>query len=245
MYTSFHDKPQERPEETRQEHCIKKGYTRSLAYKTAASRKGKGFTLIELLVVIAIISLLVSILLPSLNKAKQLARTVVCLSNLKQMGLGIAMYVNDNDGLLPRPYLFWYDLDDYIPIIGYWDYLTKDTVWKCPSNPNYWTGTNYTTSYVYNYYIQPYTYGEGAGWSLFMYPQMDRLALLENPDVIALVTDGAPSDLDPKSTRMYYYWFPFYPVGYLHSGGGNFLFMDGHAEWLREEGVDLVITNIP
>ncbi len=58
------------------------------------------FTLIELLVVIAIISLLVSILLPSLKQAKDLAKAVVCMTNQKQMGLANMMYVDDWDGLI-------------------------------------------------------------------------------------------------------------------------------------------------
>lgn len=59
-----------------------------------------GFTLIELLVVIAIISLLVSILLPSLNKAKDLARQVACSSNLKSIGLAMNMYMSEH-GIFP------------------------------------------------------------------------------------------------------------------------------------------------
>jgi len=58
-----------------------------------------GFTLIELLVVVAIISLLVSILLPSLTKAKELAKSAVCTANLHQIGLIAFMYLNDNDGV--------------------------------------------------------------------------------------------------------------------------------------------------
>ena len=54
---------------------------------------GSGFTLIELLVVISIIALLLSILLPSLRKAKQQARTVVCASNQRQIGLGLSLYI--------------------------------------------------------------------------------------------------------------------------------------------------------
>ncbi len=60
-----------------------------------------GFTLIELLVVIAIISLLVSILVPSLNRAKELARIVVCLSNMRSLGLASQLYASENDGILP------------------------------------------------------------------------------------------------------------------------------------------------
>lgn len=60
-------------------------------------RKLKGFTLIELLVVIAIIALLLSIIMPALRKAKEQARTVACLSNLKQWGVIFEMYIQDND----------------------------------------------------------------------------------------------------------------------------------------------------
>jgi prepilin-type N-terminal cleavage/methylation domain-containing protein/prepilin-type processing-associated H-X9-DG protein len=60
-----------------------------------------GFTLIELLVVIAIISLLVSILLPSLNRAKDLAKKTLCLSNLRGLGTALHMYRGENDNLSP------------------------------------------------------------------------------------------------------------------------------------------------
>lgn len=70
-------------------------------------RQDNGFTLIELLVVIAIISLLVSILLPSLNKAKELARQVTCMSNARQIGIAFEMYKADNNRLFPAPYASW------------------------------------------------------------------------------------------------------------------------------------------
>ncbi len=62
------------------------------------------FTLIELLVVIAIIALLVSILLPSLNKAKDLAKEAVCKSSQHGMGLAFGMYISEQNGLLPLAY---------------------------------------------------------------------------------------------------------------------------------------------
>jgi len=68
----------------------------------AQKARTKGFTLVELLVVIGIIALLISILLPSLNKARETANKAKCASNLHQLGLAILLYQGDNQQLYPR-----------------------------------------------------------------------------------------------------------------------------------------------
>ncbi len=119
----------------------------------------KGFTLIELLVVIAIIALLTAILVPSLSRAREQARFIVCKSNLKSYGVLAFMYIEDNDGIMPSAWTSFYnqhseyrnephrycrwhnpdfDLEQHPEYAGpFWPYLKGKDVHICPSYPKF------------------------------------------------------------------------------------------------------------
>ncbi len=94
-------------------------------------RKSHAFTLIELLVVIAIIAILAAILFPVFAQAREQARKTQCISNIRQISLGVTMYVQDYDEVY-CPYFSGYDpvVDDYFPPSLYWPDLVAPYVQK-------------------------------------------------------------------------------------------------------------------
>ncbi|MEO7719964.1 MAG: DUF1559 domain-containing protein [Capsulimonas sp.] len=115
------------------------------------TRKNKlGFTLIELLVVIAIIAILAAILFPVFAKAREKARQTSCASNLKQLGLAVMQYVQDNDETFPCG-----NTGNNSYGTGGWaspiyPYVKSDGLFKCPDDNATATGSNTVVSYAMN-----------------------------------------------------------------------------------------------
>ena len=105
-----------------------------MRHRIYACLRPAGFTLVELLVAVAIVVLLISLLLPSLSRARRQSRAVVCTSNLRQLGIAFQMYVNHNKGKS----FFVYGSDE-----NYWPYVLEPQIGAvkaallCPEAPQH------------------------------------------------------------------------------------------------------------
>jgi len=214
----------------------------------------KGLTLIELLVVMSVVSLLMAILLPTLTRARQQGRSVVCLNNLRQLTTAACLYVNNNDGYYPIAYMS--EFTDSTFIAYAWDFTTiKDwsnergkvipgLLWQgttveeiqqCPSfrgahnwlNDPY-TGYNYNTSYI----------GHGQRESIVT---PAKAVAVKRPSRCAIFGDGQwaggankfmrapwPSDGDAA-----FFGRATGTQGYRHCGQTNVAYCDGNARSTR------------
>jgi prepilin-type N-terminal cleavage/methylation domain-containing protein/prepilin-type processing-associated H-X9-DG protein len=206
------------------------------------------FTLIELLVVIAIIAILAAMLLPALNMARDKAKSISCVSNLKQFGTVVVQYADDNNGYPPIS-----DTNNKI-----WDYLLMSyvgypqemnlankkpgySVFHCPAGKGYipWSDRPYRSmGYGFNKYLTD------AGYSGSSAEYLRKLCTIEKPSGMVFMTDlgygvekseyitfgsmGNPTTVN-LSNRLEY-------IRYRHADRVNIMFADAHVA-ARQKGV--------
>lgn len=213
-----------------------------------------GFTLIELLVVIAIIAILAAILFPVFSAAKASAKRAACLSNMKQIGTSLAIYMVDSDDLFPdrrdmkvslgyRPWTSWPPSDPR----SEWaakllePYTKNNDIWNCPMVKGSQLGEAVQVK-------------QGvSGYWMWRFDRPDEPVPLDNfwgksPErcVEDLLASGNPTVGKPSGVAdVELLVDPYFPATIpsveaqlkgktAHAGGRNRLFVDLHAKWMRD-----------
>ena len=205
-----------------------------------------GFTLVELLVVISIVAVLVALLLPSLGKAREQARQVVCMSNERQIGIAMKMYAYSNDGrFVPHDHtrtdVQWPEL-----LLSYHDNIE---VYICPTIKKLgldvkWPNTNHP-DYGYNYGFDYISYtGTSRMVPGFRYEPHGDLETHDEGEKNSRIIIHDGGYMPDVKRVMHYYQYEHGPVGdfsgyvqdfywdvtnYIHNDKVNVLFNGGHV----------------
>ncbi len=199
----------------------------------------RAFTLLELLVVIAIIAVLASILFPVFMSAKESARTAKCASNLRQMGVAVLLYLDDNGGKFPPDS----HNDNIHLIVKLQKYSKAKLLFRCPSDksknferplPGY--RSRRLSSYGSNFYMTPLADGESFDGT-HGYTDISLFAQPAKTIYIAEMKENSVADHFHPA-----YWSlglrdPEYDgLGIrVHGDKSNYLFLDGHVKLMKFE----------
>ena len=196
--------------------------------KKKSRTQNREFTLLELLIVIAIIAILAAMLLPALQKTRELTKRASCASNLKQVGLATLTYASDYNDLLPSygkvfstplsTATYWFAeisytyLNNHKPATA----TSRDGAFVCPSDPAPGWNGGVKISYGINFYILPNTSYRGGNGI--------KLSFIRQPSSVILEGDAG------VDTRR---WLSSStggnPIDYRHLNGANIVFIDGHC----------------
>jgi prepilin-type N-terminal cleavage/methylation domain-containing protein/prepilin-type processing-associated H-X9-DG protein len=204
-------------------------------------RSSAGFTLVELLVVIAIVSIFAALLEPVLIKARDQARSIACMNNLRQLGVAFAAWRNDHEGKMPHfnnnnntGYLWYVPMGPPQPPAPWptgLNYFSNPAILHCPSNSKIdllFYGTFaaqakfYQNTYAFNQYLSEV--------SALAIPNPSRTVVLS--DSLSEANGYASAVIYPRFNA----WANLTPgsgscvIGRLHNNAPNMLLFDGHVE---------------
>ena len=229
--------------------CRMSGSMKSFYEADARRVKRSSFTLIELLVVIAIIAILAAMLLPALSAARERARVANCTSKMKQIGLGVNMYGNDNashvpmpedrvmmsEGFVRNPPVLLYN-GGYLGTSGvycdtyYWpsdaaqraQIFNASEVFHCPSDTTYWNKDTGVISYYFSLFRTATDMNGRA------YPATDAMRNVilgrDNPSV-------------PIMYDMFWSTLAAYNKTFSHSGGVGVLALGGSHKFIPMDAI--------
>lgn len=182
------------------------------------TRNRVGFGIIELAVSISIMGILASMLLPALGVGREKARRAVCLNNLRQIGLGIAMYADCYDGRMPQ------DLASNPTLEGSYNLLCNEListkVFMCPNDPLPTPKTGCPLIDTNVCMRSSYSYSVGLTW----HDQADSIIALDRMGK-SVTAAGYTKGARWNSNGLF-------PVAPHKAAGGNVLFNYGHVAWL-------------
>ena len=224
----------------------------NLSHVKCRKRRINGFTLIELLVVVAIISILAAILFPVFARARENARRSSCMSNMKQIGLGIMMYAQDYDEKYPiqinssnkRYSNPGTAIEANNWILNIYPYVKSWQLFRCPSAKPYESpdsahdymvpSGNNNTNYLASAVII-----RSEGLSMAAIPNASEIVVVQETDTAYSTAQLKPDHYGVSTTfpeGVYEYW-NYATYNKNHFDGGNQVFADGHVKWRKQTSI--------